>query len=1445
MKKIWMISFLVIGLTAQIFAAGGNLDTSFTAGATQFGTGVDAVAVQTDGRILIGGNFRSVNGRFSPGVARLNADGSSDTTFNVGTGTDNGFSAASVFAIAVQTDGRILIGGSFLQFNGTAISYLARLNSNGSLDTTFNMGGSGFDSAFYVEAITIEPDGQILVGGSLFQYNGTMVGNFLRLNSNGSLDTTFNTNIGTGFDALTRSIALESDGQIVVVGAFTLLNGTSANYIARLNANGTPDATFITNNGTGFNNPVATVALQADGRIVCGGGFTFFNGTSRDYLARLNANGTLDTGFASASLNASIVDIQIQADGQIIAAGGGFFGAGFERQNLARINQTDGTLDLSFDTGTGPFAGATNSLAIQTDGSILVAGAYVSFNGVTRFSFARIASSGTLNAAFTPVIGAPATVNEILVLPDNEMFIGGDFRGVNGTFRDALARINADGTTDTAFNPTGLDTGGFGVVHAIAVQTDGRVIVAGNFSNAAQGFNFGIVRLNADGSLDNTFNASVNSTINAVAVQTDGRILIGGSFTVVNATNIGYLARLNADGTTDTTFNNGGIGFDNSVQDLVLLSSGQILVGGDFTAYNGTSGVNYIARINSNGLRDAAFTTSTGTSFDTTVYALAVQTDGRIVAGGNFTIFNGSGRIGLARLNSSGTLDGTFTVGAGFNNFPTELALQPDGRILAVGNFTAYNGTTRHSLARINTNGSLDTSFDSFALVNTNLAAIGLQSCEGIVIGGSFAEYDGTPRVSLARISAGADRTWTGAMNSDWNTAGNWSGGAVPTTNDKVIIPNNQTVNLSGNFDVMTLSVGTNSTLTIGAGSSLTTECTVCNGAIAGAGTLNYEGRTFENNGTVSTSAVNIVAGIGQTKSLFGTGSFSNNTLTIGAGLLLTMQSNHIFSTINFSGTGTLDAANRTINLRGANPLQSLGVLTTTNSSVIYDGTSTQTIGVVSYHNLTLNNSTGANLGGNVTVGNSLTLQSGTLGVGTNTLTLNGTVTSAGGDFSSSPTGTVNYNQASNGQTVVSGNYGNLTFSNFNKNLTNATIGISGTLTPGSGTHTITGSTFIYNGTTAQTLSTGFMTYNNLTINNPAGASGFAGLTVQGLLRVQQGTFTSSSTYNNVQIDSGATLAGTNATTINVSGSWTNNGTFTPNNNTVSFNGTSAQSVGGSATTNFSNLTINNASGVTLNHNTNVGNLTLMTGNLSLGANTLVLSGNASRTSGHIIGNLRKNYPVAGNFTFPVGTASGYSPVAINVTAGTFPLSFDVRTVQGNQPILGALTSLQRYWQISPSAGSNPTANMTFNYLQTDVMGTESAYKVLRVSGLQILSLPHNPPNVVIDTTGNTATVLGATAFSDWTLGEFAPSSAQVFVGGRVSNVFGNGIGKVFVTLTKPNGEIQTVSTNAFGYYRFENLEAGASYTISVRNKRFVFIPDTIIISPSENVENADFTASP
>jgi hypothetical protein len=306
--------------------------------------------------------------------------------------------------------------------------------------------------------------------------------------------------------------------------------------------------------------------------------------------------------------------------------------------------------------------------------------------------------------------------------------------------------------------------------------------------------------------------------------------------------------------------------------------------------------------------------------------------------------------------------------------------------------------SSRWHLARLNTDGSLDASFRSGVQINNNLNTVGLQSDGRIIIGGALQRYDNTPRYGIARISAGDTITWTGASGTNWNNGANWTGGFVPTAADNAIIPNNSSVNLSsGNFSVLTLTVGTNSTLTIVSGSSLTIEGGTNNGTIAGAGTLNFIGTSLGNNGTISVSAVNAQVGTSANKVLTGSGGFTGNLLTISGGITFAIQSNHQFNAIDIQSNAILDATSRTLNLRGANPLQGDGFIENTFGTIIFDGAAAQTVArSVTFNNLTINNAAGVTFSGSAfhLVTGALNLTNGVLANNTlNALTMDNNAT--------------------------------------------------------------------------------------------------------------------------------------------------------------------------------------------------------------------------------------------------------------------------------------------------------------------------------------------------------------------------------------------------------------------------------------------------------------------
>ena len=355
-----------INVSSKVLTPAGTIDTSFVYG-SGFNFLVQIITIQSDGKILVGGNFTSYNGTTANSIIRLNTDGSVDTSFVYGTGFND-----AVRSIIVQSDGKILVGGEFTNYNGTSANRIIRLNSNGSVDTSF-VYGTGFNN--YVHSIAIQADGKILVGGFFTNYKGVSSARIIRVNADGSKDTSFV--IGSGFSYIVNAITIQFDGKILVGGEFTSYNGTPANYIIRLNSNGSIDTSFVY--GTGFSFNVYKITIQSDGKILIGGQFTSYNGTPANNIVRLNSNGSIDTSFVyGTGFNSIILSILIQSDGKILV--GGFFTNynGTLANNIVRLN-SNGSIDTSFVTGVG-IQSNVYSIAIQDNVKIVVGGLFSSYN---------------------------------------------------------------------------------------------------------------------------------------------------------------------------------------------------------------------------------------------------------------------------------------------------------------------------------------------------------------------------------------------------------------------------------------------------------------------------------------------------------------------------------------------------------------------------------------------------------------------------------------------------------------------------------------------------------------------------------------------------------------------------------------------------------------------------------------------------------------------------------------------------------------------------------------------------------------------------------------------------------------------------------------------------------------------------------------------------------
>jgi uncharacterized delta-60 repeat protein len=354
----------------------GTYDPTFVQG-TGFAGDVLAITRQADGKLLIGGDQLSLyNGVVVPPMVRLGADGALDTGFDVGTGPDS-----PVQEIVVQPDGKILVGGSFFNFNGVTSRRLVRLMPDGGVDNSFNI-GTGANST--VTSLVVQPDGKILVGGSFSQWNGATVGGIVRLQVDGSVDPAFN--VGAGTNDNVNDVVLRPNGKIVIGGYFSQYNGTTRNQLAQLNADGTLDTSFDPGGGAGASYSVVGMALTADGKLICGGDFWTWQGATANGFVRIGPDGTRDASFSPGqATQVGVLKVAIQADGKALLTG---------TPGLWRVD-TDGNADPTFDTGTGFFGGLQVVAAIEQlpDGRLLAGGQFSEYNGNPVGNIVRLATS--------------------------------------------------------------------------------------------------------------------------------------------------------------------------------------------------------------------------------------------------------------------------------------------------------------------------------------------------------------------------------------------------------------------------------------------------------------------------------------------------------------------------------------------------------------------------------------------------------------------------------------------------------------------------------------------------------------------------------------------------------------------------------------------------------------------------------------------------------------------------------------------------------------------------------------------------------------------------------------------------------------------------------------------------------------------------------------------
>lgn len=711
---------------------------------------------------------------------------------------DPGFAPSAIYSSGVtlsaveQPDGKRLVVGGFTRVNGVAVRSLVRLTATGSIDAAFQQNAR---IGSEVDVVGLLSNGQILltfIGNTPLVAGGLTRNSLLRLNADGTGDASFDPGTGPerGGQPGEVDYALPlPNGQLLVVGYFDHFNGTAANNIVRLTASGAVDNSF--NPGTGADDGVSTVLLLPTGKLLIGGYFSDYNGSARYGLARLNADGSLDPTFNSGfSSNTYVYNLGVQPDGRILVGGyinlsssvsslmvrlladgttdssfssslgltNSFFGKAFELQpdgkivlltsatanttgGVGRVN-ADGSLDPTFQAGTAPNVHPF-SLTRLASGGVLVSGAFTDFNGVLDRPQIQLTSSGAVDASFQPLIQGPGTVSSLVRQPDGKLLAGGNFSEINGQTIRRLTRFNADGTLDGTFP---INAFGAANVNGLALQADGRFLVSTSTS---------LRRYLTTASPDNSFsfNAStqVNGYISRILLQPDGRVLVSSA----NGSGLrGYLVRVLTDGAADASFtpslNSGQFSFP---QAMALQPNGKLLLAGTFRPSAGGNSYRTVIRLETSGAQDASFasTSLTTGAINLGVNEMAVQPDGKILVGGQFTAVGSSARAGIARLNADGTHDTGFTPPL-LTGSVYKVLLQPNSRILLGGSFSGSG--LPNNLARLLGTGQPDASYAGTAVPSSTVRALLVQPDGKLVVGGFFATIGGQPYMSLARITA-------------------------------------------------------------------------------------------------------------------------------------------------------------------------------------------------------------------------------------------------------------------------------------------------------------------------------------------------------------------------------------------------------------------------------------------------------------------------------------------------------------------------------------------------------------------------------------------------------------------------------------------------------------------------------------------------------------------
>jgi uncharacterized delta-60 repeat protein len=702
----------------------GTLDANFT---PNIGADVLALALQADGRILVGGRFPGLPGAEVAYLGRLLPDGTPDASFSP---VFSAMDVGRVASLVVQTDGQILVAGDFQRMGGVIRNGLGRLLPDGRVDLTFDPGANG-----PVESLALQADGRVIVGGQFTMLAGRPCTNLGRLRNPEPAQNVLRRDgstiawqrSGASPEVGRTQIDISTNGtEWVALGAGERVPGGWAFRVADLPPTASIRARGFVSGGQGNGSTWFVERLVGPPTIIRTPlSRTNDAGSSVIFEAAVDSGSVVDLRWLKNGEPLSDGDGVSGADTPALTLAR-VFGADRGDYSLRASNAGGTTLSPAAHlTVHDPFIPSPTSSARAEPGQDAVfhlavvgtepltyqwvkagSGLPLAQTAELRLTQVRVEDAGTYLCVVSNQFGREV---------DNVML------SVNGVSPDdPFAPIVAAGPMDS------------GIVETLLPQPDGKIILGGYFSSIGGERRINIGRLNPDGTLDTEFRSDTeigvwqNAQVNAVALQVDGRILVGGRFTTVAGQSRSNLCRLWPDGALDAGFN---CQTDGAVENILVRPDGKILLSGGFTHVNGETHVR-VARVWPDGAVDRSFLAGVNES----VRAIALGPNGSVLLAGSIYAANGTACGPIVRLLENGDLDPTFAMSA--DVYVRTMALQPDGKILFSGGSSGNGGKIDSGLIRLLPDGTFDTTFHSPSA--RGITALALQADGGIIVGGQL-----------------------------------------------------------------------------------------------------------------------------------------------------------------------------------------------------------------------------------------------------------------------------------------------------------------------------------------------------------------------------------------------------------------------------------------------------------------------------------------------------------------------------------------------------------------------------------------------------------------------------------------------------------------------------------------------------------------------------------